>query len=397
MGHANAHNAIRLPIRGQAVRSALLECDDSSPLFAVSARSAAYRRTPRKAAMNRRTPKGWPSRSAFTLIEMLIVVSIMMILVAAGATAMRPANDSRRVREAARAINVYLSSARNHAMETGRPCGVMLRRFQGTPSAVMNLDQCEVPAPYCGDTETATMSVQRSASTITHGSYLCDYTATFGADFTVSLVHVGDLIQFNQQGPFYTIAGPSTANDGKTGDAITSPNTLDLAEDTSIGRLFPWTTSTTVTYRILRAPTKGAAAPLQLPASSVIDLDASGIDNTGVIFGDGVWTNTVMILFDPTGAVNCVYARGTRYSVTNSIFLLVGKRERTLNTTYAATNDEQTMTNYQDLNNLWVVLNPQTGLINTEPVASSSAAGTALAAIDASRALARQGQGMGGK
>ena len=60
---------------------------------------------------------------------MLVVVTIMMLLVAVSATAFRPANDSRRIREAARAINVYLGSARNRAMETGRPCGVIFRRF----------------------------------------------------------------------------------------------------------------------------------------------------------------------------------------------------------------------------------------------------------------------------
>ncbi len=42
-------------------------------------------------------------RPAFTLIEMLVVVAIMMVLVAAAATRMRPASESRRIREAARA------------------------------------------------------------------------------------------------------------------------------------------------------------------------------------------------------------------------------------------------------------------------------------------------------
>ena len=70
-----------------------------------------------------------PSSRGFTLIEMLIVITIMLILVGAAATAMRPATEGRRIREAARAINVYLSSARNRAMETGRPCGVTFHHF----------------------------------------------------------------------------------------------------------------------------------------------------------------------------------------------------------------------------------------------------------------------------
>ena len=36
------------------------------------------------------------------------------LVLVVSAVAFRPANDSRRIREAARAINVYLGSARNH-------------------------------------------------------------------------------------------------------------------------------------------------------------------------------------------------------------------------------------------------------------------------------------------
>ena len=63
---------------------------------------------------------------------MLIVIGIMLIMVAAAATLMQPASESRRIREAARSINIYLSSARNQAMETGRPCGVTFRNFSPT-------------------------------------------------------------------------------------------------------------------------------------------------------------------------------------------------------------------------------------------------------------------------
>ena len=103
--------------------------------------------------------------AAFTVIEMLIVVSITVLLVAAAVTRMRPALESRRTREAARALYIYLGSARNRAMETGRPCGVMLRCFRNsagtlvTPPMVMMADQCEVPPCYCGDTEASTASV----------------------------------------------------------------------------------------------------------------------------------------------------------------------------------------------------------------------------------------------
>ena len=47
--------------------------------------------------------------------------------------------------------------------------------------------------------------------------------------------------------------------------------------------------------------------------------------------------------------------------------------------------------NWQDLDNIWVVVNPQTGLITTDNVAARRQR------IDAARSLARDAQGMGGK
>ena len=101
-----------------------------------------------------------PVRRGITLIELLVVISIMMLLAAVAVPMMRPTMEGRRVREAARAINVYLSSARSEAMRTGRPVGVMLRRLDGQPECSMVLEQAEVPPTYAGDTTDAKVRVQ---------------------------------------------------------------------------------------------------------------------------------------------------------------------------------------------------------------------------------------------
>ncbi len=316
------------------------------------------------------------SRSAFTLVEMLIVVAIMMILVAAAATTLHPANDSRRVREAARAVDLYLASARNRAMETGRPCGVILRRFNDTAS-VMTMDQCAVPPPYCGDAETSTAIVSAGTgatigpyidpkTNISAPTFYEDYTANFNpADFNTALVHVGDLIRFNHQGPAYTIVGPS-AHSGMPGEGI---NALPLQLDAKLntGQLVPWTAmpSAPVTYSIDRIPGKGSAQPLQLPASTIIDATASGTD--GAVFGGD---SDAIILFGPNGCVDCVYGYGFKFNVVSPIYLLIGKQERMANAFNPNPPTEADMTNYQDLNNLWVMINPQTGLVTTSEVSA---------------------------
>ncbi|MEN6556606.1 MAG: prepilin-type N-terminal cleavage/methylation domain-containing protein, partial [Thermoguttaceae bacterium] len=138
-----------------------------------------------------------PLTTGFTLIEMLIVVSIMMLLVGMTAAVMRPATESRRTREAARMVNVYLSSARNRAIETGRPCGVLLRcATSGT--CAMTLDQCEVPPSYSGLTENSTLVVTAATT-----SSMATITGT-SSDFDISQISVGDTIQLNGQGPWYT-------------------------------------------------------------------------------------------------------------------------------------------------------------------------------------------------
>ncbi len=202
----------------------------------------------------------------FTLIEMLIVITITLVLVAAAATHMQPAMESRRVRETARQINVYLGSARNRAMETGRPCGVTLHRFVITPgppavACVMSLDICEVPPCYCGDTETSMANI-----TWTGVGNTLSVTFTDGA-LSTGLVRPGDLIQFNGQGLFYRVADTvgTTTNPVDTNGYLTGVGTISLpltiTFDNTQGQLIPWnTTARTVPYRILRADERGCLA-----------------------------------------------------------------------------------------------------------------------------------------
>lgn len=317
-----------------------------------------------------------PSPRGFTLVEMLVVVSIMMLLVTVAATAFRPADDSRRIREAARSINVYLSSARNRAIETGRPCGVTLRQFDANIPCAMTLDQCKVPPNYCGDIEGSYAAVEYDGAAIITATLCVD-------DAPVNLLGDDDLIQFNYQGPWFEIT-----NIASGANWVLTCN--------SGGLMVPWNTlAQNVPYRIMRSPIKAGASPLQLPAATVVDLQFSGY-NTGQQFNAGT---DVTVLFAPNGSVQAVYYGGASYPITEQIFLLVGKRERTSTSgvlpTYDASNPD-TFANWNDLNNLWVVINSQTGLVTTGQIKATSV--TTNDSFDTiSRDLARDAQGMGGK
>ena len=319
---------------------------------------------------------------------MLIVITIIVILVGMATTLMRPDTEGRRIREAARMINVYISTARNRAMETGRPCGVVLETFNGT-DAVMLLDQCDVPPLYCGETEGSVARVQYDSATTVRVTLQTTGGAT--EPLPECMVRRTDLIQFNGQGPMYSIDNttPVGSDDTKPNFNFVLPTTSFTATvvDPMQAPSLPWTTTgTVVSYRIFRQPIKSAATPLQLPASVVVDMGASGIDG-GVSFSG----NTVEIVFNSNGAVDQVFAGGAHYA-TDPICLLVGKRERVGNTAPipATTANQPQWANWQDMSNLWIVINPQTGLVTTEPVAAQTS-------ISDSRSLAKQTQGMGGK
>ena len=93
-----------------------------------------------------------------------------------------------------------------------------------------------------------------------------------------------------------------------------------------------------------------------------------------------------------------MYCDGTRYAATDVIYLLIGKRERVANKFEANNANATTLTNWQDLNYLWVTINSQTGVVNTEPVgAVASTTTTESGGIAAARTLAGQARGLGGR
>lgn len=123
----------------------------------------------------------------------------------------------------------------------------------------------------------------------------------------------------------------------------------------------------------------------------------------------------LIVMFSSTGAVASVNG----LPVTDPVYILIGRRERvgtyTVPPTPPAVKANTDLSNAEDLNNLWVTINAQTGAINTEPVAFdsgglalaayNSTTGSAndklmaakIAAMNAARGLATQGIGMGGK
>jgi len=307
--------------------------------------------------INRQNSKSH-ARRGVTLIELLVVVSIMAILVSAAMPVVRFQKEGRKIREAARSVNVFLGAARNRTMETGRPCGVLMKPYLDQPCAAM-LEQVEVPPAYGGELMTSAVTVKGLGG----GSIQAQ------GDINDSLISPGDTIQFNHQGPTYTI---SSASGG----------TIMASTDVSRGQLLPWTDqpSMPMPFRILRRPIKSVASPLTLVGGAVVDLSGSGIDDG--TFGDAAVP--VIIMFSPNGSLQSAYIGSeTPIPVIRPLHLLIGMFEKT-----GGADSVAEVPNIADLSSLWVTIHPQTGMVTSNVMAPTD---DPLGP----RAFAKQSQSMG--
>ncbi len=347
-------------------------------------------------------------RRGLTLIELLVVVSIMMLLMVVTVPRLRPAMENRRIREAARSVNVYLSSARSRAIENGRPCGVAIVRDGDLPLAGAKLIQVEVPPPYAGEMEGSRMVFFSQNGLVGTAQFWSDSSGTqledpIGTPIGTGLIRPGDTVQFGYQGHLYRIVG-ITATGPNTWDFLFSSTTT-----AALPNMLPSNPSPTPQeryaasrpFQVFRQPVTSAVAPLRLPRSVVIDLWYSG--TASAWFANSQTTPLKLpyptIMFSPTGSVQEVAADpfGTVPAI-EPIFLLVGRRDRVnpdpqqgneANHTIPAV-AEDGRTNLDDLANLWVAINPQTGYI----VCTENSAGTNIAER---RQYAREFQAMGGR
>ncbi len=267
-----------------------------------------------------------------TLVELLVVLAIIMMVAAATIPRLKPEMDRARVREAARSIQLYLSSTRNQAMATGRSVGVQIERLPAENGCSMSLTQLETPPLYAGDFTNSVAQAAPYAINPTPPGNLATgliQIESWNSSSLYAVVKITfaywpsvpifpyDRIQFNHQGPWYTVASTSlvtyTTSNGypPTPSTPASPLTLYSMNnvtqqvvpllngsnqqvalptayssllayvDLSLGQQCACLASSypvVGSYSIMRYPTKSVAAGLQLPAPACIDLMWSGID-----------------------------------------------------------------------------------------------------------------------
>jgi len=298
-----------------------------------------------------------------TLIELLVVIAIIVILAAAMLPLMQPALRGRDTREAARQFNTFLMGAQARAAQRGRPVGVWLERNPASTAGSFRMYVAEVPPPYAGETFSARV-------TITHlggppaTQARADFLLGCCAGATPPMVQVGDLIRIDYRGPLYRIT------------SVTAGTSVTFQLAGSGDQLPPAIAAPGVPFQIYRYPRKTAAAPLELPPSSSIDLSLSGVGSAGTELAAG--TTPVIILFNPSGYVDRIISSGYTGRPAGTVHFLVGR------------SDQIAGLNLSDLSNIWVSVGHQSGLI----VSTASAGGADVASA---RQIARSAQSIGGR
>jgi type II secretory pathway pseudopilin PulG len=390
--------------------------------------------------------------AGFTILELLIVLLIILALTATAIPVLAPALEGRRMREASRLTTAFFSGARDRAIRNGRPVGVMIMADPLVPEMATVLRMAEVPLPYSGPTiisvaQLQVNSVQPNGLVQLQVQLLLtpDVSNPVPADLPPGLVRSQDTIQFNYQGPIYTIIGPTDGDGLISGSSLTvevrvDPGTIYDVGGTLRTRALPWPNSgfgQPVSYQIIRQPAPSTVTPLVLPEGIVVDLTASGgLSPTSSYYpldpsvrdpflealrdedAASPESEPLIIVFNSTGGLDAVFrwlvdpsdpnnSQWVRLRPDGAVHLLMGRRENvplqpgavvSQNVYTDPTDEEPTY-----LSNLWVSIHAQTGLITvsnmTQAVIPTSGTDPekALSLITQSRRLAYEAHTLGGR
>jgi len=364
------------------------------------------------------------ARTALTLVELLVTITIMGLVIAVSIPMIKPMLESNKVKNGADVVSGFLAQARNRAMEEGRPVGVTFERvlnygdgetyFPYNGASIL-MRQVAEPKPLSGFFKDVRVAVNWAAP------FACNLTfhtwdgtswvpANAEGNYWRKLVKSGDQIQFNAQGPKYTITGSPDPDSPR--DFILDMTPRVDNPNRNFARP-PYRSDQPVLFQVFRKPQPDKVAPtmavpVALPEGIVVDLDSSGMGRNfynaqmpiqllkpnepsiNYVRDDFCAINssdrsTVTIMFSPTGEVDRVYFNqkpsnpGTGGIIPSEpIFLCIGIWERagfwegnTLSVAYLP-EDVGKIRNYHDMNNYWVTIFPRTGDVRVNRVANVS-------------------------
>jgi prepilin-type N-terminal cleavage/methylation domain-containing protein len=349
-------------------------------------------------------------RAGMTLVELLVVVSILVLLSAAVLPNLAGRGGTRAVQLASTNVSAQFAKAQSVAISRKATHGIWLDPLPNNAAACIDLYFSDVPDPYRGDTFDAKVTITPTtpgAATLAPTPAGC--VASLASPTFGNFTNPGNLVQFNDVGPLYDfrLAGGNLM-------AFLRPAT----NQTPANSLWPSPAPATHRFAVYRLPSR-AGQPLTLPAGMAIDLAWSGIASsrfgTTALAGDGSPTATlvddwmididyrnastgspatIVVMYDASGAfsemcyiANTATASTTRGTPQGPLYLLIGRVDRCGLPYNSTPTDDNPGANWQYRDSRWIAVDPRTGIVRvSEPVV-----GPSVQTARASQALIRSG------
>ncbi len=330
---------------------------------------------------------------AFTLIEVLVVLFLLLILAAIALPNVKDLVANQLVARTARGIAGYMDVARNRAIAEGRRVGVVIERFgadaRGRAHSIRLRQLTSIP-PYTGDASDSVAVLQTNGTQALFdpsSNQLLALSASMVADPGVS-GDVDDLRAPIRNGDYIELPGGRIVPFTITFRSLTAASTVlveinfDLNEIQNGSELFPSGNKTIATarpvkYKIHRRPVVSTMTPFNLPRGIVIDLNYSGVGPSGNQFAPdtslGVTAFDIAIVFGPDGKVVSVTdpVTGTPVPPLGQLFFCLGDSDG-IRPDNLFSQENKATANIMNLESLWIVLNPSTGRVVSSPFAAVS-------------------------
>lgn len=314
-----------------------------------------------------RPPSRRPAvRRGLTLVELLVVITIVVMLAAALSPMIGAAMRDREIRESARMVNTFFAAAQAQAVAENRVVGVWLQPAANDPTACHTLYMAEEPPAYSGDV----LGARAGITVISSGNpWVCRAQLTAAGSLARLEVLPNDTIRFNYQGLYYPITQV-----GSGYVDFTRPPTVPTA-------MPPLSGNAGVPYQIYRKPRRSGLRSIELPTPAVVDLVHSGvgIDSLYPMFRFPSSNAPLIITFLPDGSLGNVYWSGVPQRPNAPVHLLIGRADQV-----------ETDANVADQHALWISVGSSNGAITT-------AANFGTANLVDARKLAQAAQSEGGK
>jgi prepilin-type N-terminal cleavage/methylation domain-containing protein len=279
-------------------------------------------------AIHRRSPL--PPRPAFTMVELIVVIAIVLALAALIVLIFPRLQDSQRVAKGADILQGQLYLAKQMAMRDQQPRGVRLLPGNGGYTSLQLIEQ---PLAYSIGQATG---IQQNSTNPNYFDVLFSTTQSPAPNFGNSTVQQGDYLDLSAALDGYTtgsyphamhvIVAPPTVSGNNWVLTVATPPWTSQLPNTVVPN--PTMTSLPWNYRVVRSPRAMVAQqPVLFPEDVAISsgpgnqppTSAAGapydimFDPSGVVLG-GTPGKVIFWLYDPTGgtpeqALVAVYSR----------------------------------------------------------------------------------------